>query len=413
MSRLFQGVRRLSFLAPRIAKRVANGQEVTFQRTKVVKKKYGRFITRLAVGCTTTFLMIETYEYLVVNPLAKALEDLPEVEAELEDEDDDGTLVIPLPLTTQAVYPPPYSSKDPEWAEFVRISKDEKLRRELKSSLCRWVLDVASYHPALVHHFGKASRVAGGMLDIDYPLHPPPFYRQLGIYIDDETVGLAFRVRTPSLALMEERVLYPKPLAMAMWGLLSTALLQGKDRLQEALFGPYAYGPGGQDTLRADVPPAIASATAKPSDVQKAMRVIREQATRKPEEFPTSDTTNMTSSSDKPAQKATSPGVSNGPSPPTNSSTNANTKDAKEAPKQLSAMTAAFWDKYFRGYPRKTPYPPRGSVAVTGTVVLDTPKAWLHIDVIAFWDPKTKEYDQPSAIMGLRNYRSKVVRPLR
>lgn len=211
---------------------------------------------------------------------------------------------------------------------------------------------------------------------------------------------------------MEERVLWPKPLAMATWGVVTTALLQSKDVLYKALFGAYTDGLIEQDTLRADAPPAIASATAKPSDVQKAIQAIREQATRKPGELPTSDTTDMASSG-KPAQKDVSPGASNGPSSRTSHSTNANTKDAKEPPKEMSHITAAFWDKFARGYPRKRAYPPRGSVAVTGMVIVDTPKAWLHVDVVAYWDPKTSKYDVSSMQMGLRNVRTKVISPLR
>lgn len=76
--------------------------------------------------------MVETYSYLVLDPLVKAVEELPEVEVE-HDDDDDDEIFIALPLTTQEVKPPPYSAKDPEWAEFVRISKDQPLRQKMKS----------------------------------------------------------------------------------------------------------------------------------------------------------------------------------------------------------------------------------------------------------------------------------------
>lgn len=47
-------------------------------------------------------------------------------------------------------------------------------------------------------------------------------------------------------------------------------------------------------------------------------------------------------------------------------------------------------------------YPPRGSILLSGLVELDTPKAWLVLDVTAAWNPKTRDYDARSMIIKLR-----------
>lgn len=77
-----------------------------------------------------TVFVFETFSYLVLEPLAKAVEDLPVVESSVDDEPDE--LFIPFPLTTKEVSPPPYSRNDPEWAEFIKINKDKELTRKIK-----------------------------------------------------------------------------------------------------------------------------------------------------------------------------------------------------------------------------------------------------------------------------------------
>lgn len=189
-------------------------------------------------------------------------------------------------------------------------------------------------------------------------------------------------------------------------------MLQSKEVVYRALFGALTDEALAQDGLRADIPPAIASATTKPSEVQNAIQAMRAQATRRPGELPTSDTS-MASSADKATSTgaAASPVTSSGSTPAAaNAPEDAN---AKQTPKPVSAGTKAFWEQYKRGYSPVKAYPPRGCVAVTGMVVVDTPKAWLHIDVIGYWDPKEGAYDRDSMLMGLRQVRMKVVHPLR
>jgi hypothetical protein len=54
-----------------------------------------------------------------------------------DDGEEEVLLFIPFPLTLEKFDPQPYTGRDPEWQEFVRISKDRALlnniRRELLS----------------------------------------------------------------------------------------------------------------------------------------------------------------------------------------------------------------------------------------------------------------------------------------
>ncbi|KAM7215425.1 hypothetical protein V8F06_009185 [Rhypophila decipiens] len=420
-SRLFRGTRQLHFrplhfLTSRTSKRLGNGQEVVFNNVKVKQRRYGSWKlgplrSRTALSIFATVLAFEIYDHLVISPLGKAVSDLAQISPHEEEEDDDSDFFFPLPLTTREVIPPPYSREDPEWAEFVKISKDKDYIRHMRTSLVSQVLRITSGHSILTARFGKPLRVSSWHLDLDYPLYPPPVHRQFGILITDEVVAIAERERDSQAARFEERVLWPKPVMMATWAVLSAIMSQSRDLIIGTLFGGDGLRALDQPGLGSDPPPAIASATTKPNDVQKAMQAIREHATRRPGEVPPHDSS-MASSGDKAPSKAASPGPVNGSGLPT-SSPKAKDDKADEAPRELSYQTKIFWRAYSKAYRPSKANPPRGSVPVMGVVVVETPKAWLYIDVIGWWDPKEKDYHSDSLAMHLGRVRSKVINPLR
>lgn len=67
------------------------------------------------------------------------MESMPEEEEAVD-------IFIPFPLTTERHEPQPYSGKDPEWREFVRLSKDKERLDQIRS---KW--QITLHHlPALV-----------------------------------------------------------------------------------------------------------------------------------------------------------------------------------------------------------------------------------------------------------------------
>jgi hypothetical protein len=72
----------------------------------------------------------------------------------------------------------------------------------------------------------------------------------------------------------------------------------------------------------------------------------------------------------------------------------------------------AFKTKFAQTWRPAPNYPPRGSILVSGLIELDSPKAWLVIDVRAAWDPKTKQYDPRSMQLGMRRLQMKRQAPL-
>lgn len=80
----------------------------------------------------------QVYTTVVFSPLYAWLEEeekhlTPRQLKELSEEDLDT--FIPLPLTMRSVQPPPYSGQDPEWQEFVRISRDMPYQERMRSEL--------------------------------------------------------------------------------------------------------------------------------------------------------------------------------------------------------------------------------------------------------------------------------------
>jgi len=72
----------------------------------------------------------------------------------------------------------------------------------------------------------------------------------------------------------------------------------------------------------------------------------------------------------------------------------------------------AFKTKFAQTWRPAPDYPPRGSILVSGLIELDSPKAWLVIDVRAAWDPKTRQYDLRSMYLGMRRLQMKRQAPL-
>jgi hypothetical protein len=76
------------------------------------------------------------------------------------------------------------------------------------------------------------------------------------------------------------------------------------------------------------------------------------------------------------------------------------------------AASLAFKAKLFSEWRPAPIDPPRGCIFVSGLVELDSPKAWFVIDVMAPWDPKTREFDPRQISTKLRRVQPKQQRPL-
>jgi hypothetical protein len=78
----------------------------------------------------------------------------------------------------------------------------------------------------------------------------------------------------------------------------------------------------------------------------------------------------------------------------------------------LQKAYMAFKMKFAQTWRPAPNYPPRGSILVSGLIELDSPKAWLVVDVKAAWDPKTQQYDVRSMQIVVRRLQMKRQAPL-
>jgi hypothetical protein len=76
------------------------------------------------------------------------------------------------------------------------------------------------------------------------------------------------------------------------------------------------------------------------------------------------------------------------------------------------AAYLAFRLKFSQTWKPALKHPERGSVLVFGLVELESAKAYITLDVRSAWDPKTKEYDPRSMVVGVRRLALKKQGPL-
>ena len=195
-----------------------------------------------------------------------------------------------------------------------------------------------------------------------------------------------------------------------MWATLTTTVGQSKELIFKT-FGLDASKsteqPGGKVS---GSPAAIgAAATSGPSDVQKSIQALREQATRRPGEVPTAGTS-MASASESPAPKTPTPNTAQGFSP---SSTPSTGGKSEQTPKEASVPLKVFMQKYNQAYSPFRQYPPRGCLPVSGIIEVETPRAWVYVDVYAWYNPKTKDYDNNSMAMSVKRARARAKNPVR
>jgi hypothetical protein len=59
-----------------------------------------------------------------------------EMEKEAEEEGAEAQIFLPFPFTTKEVKQPPYRGSDPEWKQFVSLSRDEAKQKEIRREKC-------------------------------------------------------------------------------------------------------------------------------------------------------------------------------------------------------------------------------------------------------------------------------------
>lgn len=252
------------------------------------------------------------------------------------------------------------------------------------------------------------------------------------ILITDEALEWATVSCDSFSARLLDRILWPKPVALSAWTLgvwlvkplTLSAWSQSVGRIkQTAVDWARSLGLASSDSPddqgHHDARPTGPTPPPPHSEVQKALEGLRRQTTRRPEEVndPSSMPSSTASSSPPSAPSASQDKAVGLPVKPAVGGSNG------EAPQQT-------WDEWIRSAPLARPLkeavraytqewrplytdPPRGSLAVTGIVQLETPKVFILLDVVAWYHPQSKTLDQGSMLVRLRRIKEKQQAPLR
>jgi hypothetical protein len=97
---------------------------------------------RLLTSLLTVSICYTIFVNVVFAPLDKLADELEadkskqgqQAADEEEEGDENSILFIPFPGTTKAVTPKPYKGSDPEWQEYIKISKDTELGKRIRST---------------------------------------------------------------------------------------------------------------------------------------------------------------------------------------------------------------------------------------------------------------------------------------
>ncbi|KAI1005355.1 hypothetical protein K3495_g2863 [Podosphaera aphanis] len=323
---------------------------------------------------------------IVLRPLGQALDDpeLPEIP-----EEDINAIFIPFPLTMREVKQPPYSGSDPEWQEFVRFSKQPNLAEHIRRELADMVLQALSKNTILFLHVGKDMVIRRFWLDIDFPSNPPPEYFQSGIEIGNDYIAWTSHPVDSMTVRRIQRAFWPSSMTLSTWSFAKVVVADYITMLASLI---------GNNTESA---PPLEQILAQHHNIVKQSKVSRQDETPSDAQSFSSDSEmNTIPSLQQPSSQRESDDEEN---------------DNEQGIQRLltdlrqgySGPLSAFKKTFTKSWKRPVCYPPRGSFSVSGLIEIDTSKAFLVFEVIAFWDPQTKSYDTDSLALGLKRIQLK------
>ncbi|KAI9744422.1 MAG: hypothetical protein M1818_001951 [Claussenomyces sp. TS43310] len=365
----------------------------------------------IVVGTVTLVVCYTLLNRVLLSPLDRIADDLENslderTKKEL-DEEEIEPLFIPFPGTTRQVKPRPYRGNDPEWQEFIKFSKDPTLGKRVRDELAEIAKRTCEKSPALTYRCGKDIKVRRHWLDIDFPQSPPPEFERSGIEWADDYVAWTTMPVDSKTVFRIRNVLWPSAVAQSSWSFSKVLFTQNKDKLAEMLGIKPKEEPFPDIYLGKRMKPPVAG-LGKPEDISgEALPPAASRGfgpSKKPDD-----------GDDLVAKSSPTPLDGSGKVADQSQST----VDLQKAHASLIGMKMhlvramlAFRLKLAQTWKPARGYPPRGSIIVSGLVELDTPKAWLVVDVKAAWDPKEKVFAGESTRLALRRMQMKKQAPL-
>ncbi|TDZ39953.1 hypothetical protein CTRI78_v010402 [Colletotrichum trifolii] len=392
---------RASNIAARALAPKAPGQQtVVIQRVKVSKVKFNA--KSFIIGAGTSIICWNLYWSTVLNPFLrhvdKEYDSLSAAEKKALDEEMDEEEIepwfIPFPFTTKRVTQPPYKATDPEWQQFVRISKDKKLQQQMRSDLADWVRVSIEAHPGIATRCGNAGKLRRYWLDIDFPYRPPPVHYSSGLLLEDD--GLYWSNQpVDSLAVDRLRkILWPEAMTLSTWAFVSALARQHLADLSRML---------GFETSQVAL--AFPPVGVRKEQSQKTEGPLTSADRQTTNGTPAHDASNVSKTADARQSEA----------PESGGTTNFVRETAVASVMGMRKVTDVpmyeFRKKLAQTWRPTKGQPPSGCVLVSGFVEIEMPRGYVLVDVWGHWNPKTELFENDSSHMIIRRMQLKKQAP--
>lgn len=356
-----------------------------------------RNVIRTAViGGGVTFLCWNIYSSTVLSPLIRHVEReyaslSPKERKELEEEMDetDDSIFIAFPFTTNKVIPKPYLGSDPEWHQFIQISKDKDLQERIRVDLADHVK--FNVERLAMHRLGTNARLRRYWLDIDFPYRPAPTYEHSGVLVDDMGITWATEPVDSETVFRLRKILWPVAVAQSTWAFTTAMVAQHWAEVRRVM--GYQPPPGTHTTPRSPIE-AI---------TQPKLPGNRRQT---PDGTPDEPASNAVSKTTDPRQAG---------EPRSGGRTNF-LKDSMSSQvdgvrEMSSGPFMEFRKMLHRTWKPIRQHPPRGCIMVSGFVEIETTRGFVVADVVSHWNPKTQKFDSKSMQIQVRRIQMKVQAP--
>ncbi|KAI1191763.1 hypothetical protein F5B17DRAFT_380845 [Nemania serpens] len=407
MSRLFR-LRQVFSLGARVnPAKTPHPEVVRLQRVRFRKKAPKTSTLVILSGAAVAS------NYIIMRNILVWVDEEEMTEAERQEiEDEEAATItiriegfIPLPGTTRMVPSLPYRSSDPEWREFLKISRDQALGLSIRTSLAELACRAVSRHSLLASRWGKDAAVSKYWLDIYYPFRPPPTFVRKGLSISGDGIRVEEQPVDSAIVSRTRHALWPSALASALWSFTSALMTQNVAAISK-FFGHEIQPPPSTNVYLAmekfqqqlkKQSGRPSSAAVSPSSQDRADEGSTTGPLPPPDKIPAGSTTT-------PETMGTGAGVDPAPAAPS----------VKDMPivRMAQEHTSGPWDKFKKSFVQKwqrpPAQPPRGSIRVSGLVEITTTDAIIMVDCMGWWDPKTRKYDPYTTSLQLRAIRPKI-----
>ncbi|POS86115.1 hypothetical protein EPUL_001586 [Erysiphe pulchra] len=313
--------------------------------------------------------------------------DLPDLEDEIQQQ----PLFFPLPLTWKEIKQASYRGSDPEWQEFIKLSKQQDVIQQIRRDLANIILNAVKKHPLLILRVGNKMKVRRYWLDVDFPLEPPPEYIQSGIEIGNDYIAWTSQPVDSGTVRKFQRVLWPSSMTISTWNFAKVVIADYLEKIANMI------------GFKTAAPPTLEQILTRHRQLMKGSKISpHDGSSLEPQLYPVGVDVSPAPSIKQPKQNQESS---------QEESENVVEEIITGLRQQFSGPLSAFKKSFAKSWKDATPNPPRGCICVSGLVEIETTKAYLIFDVMAHWDPQTRSYDIESLAAGLRRIQLKKQAP--